>query len=52
MNAPRYAAVLGVVAAYAAVVMGAENATSMAVGIVPIAWIGLEAAWCLFAPPH
>jgi hypothetical protein len=46
----RIAFVLGIAAAFAAAVLGAERHAAMAVGLAPIAWLALEAAWRLLAP--
>lgn len=50
MNAARIALGLGIVAAYAAAVLGAEDPAAMAAGLVPLAWIALEAGWRLLGP--
>jgi hypothetical protein len=50
MSAVRATVALGIVAAYAAAVLGAEDPAAMAAGLVPLAWIALEAGWRLFGP--
>ncbi|MDH4095285.1 MAG: hypothetical protein OEV81_10930 [Betaproteobacteria bacterium] len=43
---------LGIVAVYAAAVLGAEERLAMAVGLAPLAWLALEGGWRLLAPRH
>ena len=50
MSTPRLALELGIAAAYAAAVLGAEDRLAMAVGLVPLAWLALEAGWRLLGP--
>lgn len=50
MNAPRFALELGIAAAYAAAILGADNPLAMAVGLAPLAWIAVEAGWRLLGP--
>ena len=52
MNAPRLALELGIAAAYAAAVLGAEERLAMAVGLAPLAWLALEGGWRLLSPRH
>jgi hypothetical protein len=48
---PAFAALeFGIVAAYAAAVLTAEERVAMAVGLAPLAWIALEAGWHLLGP--
>lgn len=48
MTAPRATLVLGIAAAYAAAVFSHPQPATMALGLAPLAWIALEAGWCLF----
>jgi len=48
MTAVRLAAAAVIVAAYAAAVAASAHPLALAVGLAPIAWIALEAAWRLF----
>ena len=48
MKPLRIALVLGIAAAFAAAVLGAERHAALAIGLAPIAWIALEAAWRVF----
>ena len=41
---------LGIVAAYVAAILAAEERVAMAVGLAPLAWIALEAGWRLLGP--
>jgi hypothetical protein len=50
VTAIRVAVALAVAAAYAAAVAGAASPAAAAVGLAPLAWIALEAAWHLFGP--
>jgi len=50
MNGTRFVLELGIAAAYAAAILGAEHPVAMAVGLAPLAWIALEAGWHLLDP--
>ena len=52
MSALRLALELGIAAAYAAAVLGAEERLAMAVGLAPLAWLALEGGWRLLSPRH
>ena len=52
MSAVRATLALGIVAAYAAVVLGAGDHLAMAVGLAPLAWLALEGGWHLLTPRH
>jgi hypothetical protein len=52
VNALRLTLELGIAAAYAAAVLGAEERLAMAVGLAPLAWLALEGGWRLLSPRH
>jgi hypothetical protein len=52
MNAVRLATSAGIAVAYAAAVLASAHPVALAVGLAPIVWIAVEAAWRLFEAPR
>ncbi|HEX5094177.1 MAG TPA: hypothetical protein VFV84_15955 [Burkholderiales bacterium] len=52
MKTARLALVACIAAAFAAAALASEHHVAMAIGLLPIAWLAMEAAWRLFGAPR